>query len=304
VCAAGVGRYASRRGRRGDLVGDGDAADAVRACDSPSLVQRTESMATLRARLAWRGDTPIVQLGGCMPTPLLAPVAPRADVDALVDAMLAARGYAAPQPPAPAPSLDGRGALAAAWWDRSLAYGADAQLAAAPVAVPYAEAIVARDADAHAEAPTMRALAAWQAEQPPWATRCVVPTDARTFVPLAYPTERPYPDYLYGLTSAGRALPGADATQPSAVTSMPCVASLRASPDTLAIVARARAWVVEVLEGHAPLAAYGLDEGMDRDAVLELRETLERLSDAYGTEPMDAAEPGTDEEWVDDAWDV
>ncbi|WFD18938.1 mtDNA inheritance, partitioning of the mitochondrial organelle [Malassezia caprae] len=256
------------------------------------LVQRSESMATLRARLAWRGDTPIVQLGGCAPTPLLAQVAPRADVDALVDAMLAARGYAAP--PAPAPPFDGRGALAAAWWDRSLAYGADTSLVL-PLGVPYAETVVARDADALAEAPTMQALAAWQAEQPPWATR--------TFVPLAYPTARPYPAYLYGLTSSGRVLPDADTSEPAAVTSMPCVASLRASPDTLAIVERARSLVIEALEGHT-LTAYGVDEGMDRDAMLELRETLERLSSAYGTDAVDTAEPGTDEEWADDAWDV
>lgn len=258
-------------------------------------------MATLRTRLAWRGDTPIVQLGGCAPTPLLAQVAPHADVDALVDAMLAARGYAVP--PAPAPPFDGHAALAAAWWDRSLAYGADASLVL-PSAVPYAETIVARDADALAEAPTMQALAAWQAGQPPWATRCVVLTDARTFVPLAYPTARPYPAYLYGLTSTGRALPNAHTSEPSVVASMPCIASLRASPDTLAIVERARSLVVEVLERHAPLAAYGMDEGMDRDAVLELRETLERLSNAYGAEAADTAEPGTDEEWADDAWDV
>ncbi|WFD26066.1 mtDNA inheritance, partitioning of the mitochondrial organelle [Malassezia nana] len=255
------------------------------------LRQRTDTMASLRGRLAWRGDTPLVQLGGCLPTPLLAPVATTSEVDTLIDTLLAAKGYATS---APKPLFDARAALASAWWDCSLSYGGGT--GAAPVAVPYAECLVARDGQPQAEGPTMRALAEWQAGQPPWMTR--------TFVPRAYPTERPYPDFFYGLTSDGRVLPEADTSVRASVSSVPCVASLRSSPDTLALVERARCWVVDVLEDFVPLATYGLEGGMDRDAVLDLRETLERLCDAYGTERSEDAEPGTDEEWVDEAWDL
>lgn len=160
-------------------------------------------MTSLRGRLAWRGDTPLVQLGGCLPTPLLAPVATASKVDTLIDTLLAAKGYATS---APTTCFDARAALASAWWDCSLPYGGGA--GAAPVAVPYAECLVARDGQPQAEGPTMRALAEWQAGQPPWATRCVVATNAVHLCLGPILPSGPTPTFFTALHRTGARYPG------------------------------------------------------------------------------------------------
>lgn len=121
------------------------------------------SLHDLRAQLTWRGGTSLAQMGGCLPTPLLAEVrAPTSAVDALVDAMLAKRGIQVhDQAPPAVVKLD------AYWWDAALAYGTSyatrTRAESEARRVPYAEAAVARDADAMAQGPTMQSLAAWQA---------------------------------------------------------------------------------------------------------------------------------------------
>ena len=67
----------------------------------------------------------------------------------------------------------------------------------------------------------------------------------------------------------------------------------------------ARRLVADVLASHAPLSLYGVHEGTvgGRDGLAEVRERLEYLCDAYGGVPDDA-EPGTDEEWESDGYDV
>ena len=203
-------------------------------------------------------------------------------MDALLQAMLAQRGIAHPRPdrvPAAAKRLRD------AWWDASMPW-ADAN---DPSATPYAEAVVARDADSKAEQPTMDALAHEYPLSEPFVSR--------TFVPVAYPIEPAYPPILHGLTSDGRPWAGDEKVN---VTSMPCISSLRTSPEMRCIIKEARSFTLDVLQGHAPLSMYGMEKD-DRDVLVDVRETLETLYDVYGGVDDDQG-PGTDEEWEVDAW--
>ena len=160
------------------------------------LARRTESMYSFRTRLNWRGDTPISQLGGCLPTPLLADERHTDPLDILMQSMLARRhGKESIIHKDTAEEASKR--LAAAWWDASLpvatfyqskckASSADtlaANPASNPVAstIPYAECFVARDADANAEKPTIDALAYDEQLPEPLVTRYVI---AENFVSL------------------------------------------------------------------------------------------------------------------------
>ena len=245
------------------------------------LMHRTDSMHTLRMRLQWHGDTRLAQLGGCMPTPLLAEERPD-PMDALLQAMLAQRGIAHP-PPDRVPAAAKR--LRDAWWDASMPWAN----ASDPGATPYAEAVVARDADSKAEQPTMDALAHEYPLSEPFVSR--------TFVPMAYPIEPTYPSILHGVTSDGRPWAGDEKVN---VTSMPCISSLRTSPEMRCIIKEARSFTLDVLQGHAPLSMYGMEKD-DRDVLVDVRETLETLYDVYGGVDDDQG-PGTDEEWEVDAW--
>ena len=160
------------------------------------LARRTESMYSFRTRLNWRGDTPISQLGGCLPTPLLADERHTDPLDILMQSMLARRhGKESIIHKDTAEEASKR--LDAAWWDASLpvatfyqskcrASSADtlaANPASNPVAstIPYAECFVARDADANAEKPTIDALAYDEQLPEPLVTRYVI---AENFVSL------------------------------------------------------------------------------------------------------------------------
>ena len=290
---------------------------------STRLRERTESLASLASRLNWRRDTRVAQLGGCFPTPLLADVRTAPDaVDAWIDAMFASRQRSRPlglrmQPDASATSAADSGTrgaktLAQSWCDYSRAYCATfGSVSEAAAKSPYAECFVARDDDAQAKVPTLDAIAHWNTSGAPFMQAYVraSPTYSREFAPVAYRVEDAYPQFFDGVTRDGRALPEITG-QARPVASAPVVTSLRTSPDTLETLLGARAFVVDVLTGHTPLAAYGvgapeLDGHLDRDALVDIRETLETWCEAYGGVPEDDAQPGTDEEWEDnDAWDV
>lgn len=137
-----------------------------------------------------------------------------------------------------------------------------------------------------------------------------------TYTPLAFPLQSAYPTFFANLTRDGRPLPAETETQ-TQPTSLPVVASLRTSPDTVGLLRDARALVRHVLTRREPLEAFGLASGArtaldDSDGVVggldglrELRETIESAYAAYGAEEDTPGEPGTDEEWEeDDAWDI
>lgn len=125
-----------------------------------------------------------------------------------------------------------------------------------------------------------------------------------------------YPSYFHGLLRDGRPRPGGE-DEPSSVAAFPTIASLRTTPDSVALLRNARDFVTSVLSGHEPLGAYGIASGAraalddaegclgGRDGLREMRESIESLCAAYGAEDEVQAEPGTDEEWEDDeAWDI
>lgn len=97
---------------------------------------------------------------------------------------------------------------------------------------------------------------------------------------------------------------GSETDEPVDVSSVPCVASLCTSPETLYTIQEAKRFLTSVLQGHTPREAYGLEATMDRDYLVELRESLETLGNAYGGVEEDHAEPGTDEEWDEEEWDI
>ena len=69
------------------------------------------------------------------------------------------------------------------------------------------------------------------------------------------------------------------------------------------IIKNARTTLFDVLHGHEPLGAYGLD-ACERDTLHDMRETLESLYDAYGGVDSFDDGLGTDEEGDADPWDV
>ncbi|WFD30832.1 mtDNA inheritance, partitioning of the mitochondrial organelle [Malassezia sp. CBS 17886] len=262
------------------------------------LRARDESMAGLTSRLNWRRDTPIAQLGGCVPTPPIAPLhAPSDPADILLEQWMRAKGAADPSARTPPP--DGAALLAAAWRDCSHAYGGARASRDTTRPPPYAEAAVARDSNAPAAADTAAALTAWNAAP-------------------ASLTKTAYPSIFYGLTPRGRPQSAPSASMPAvptAVRELPTTASLYTTPDTHTIVRAARNFVQRVLNGHEPLALYGVGasgaggcaasaetEGYvgGRDGLREIRERLEGWCSAYaGGVVSDEEGPGTDEEWGD-----
>ncbi|PKI84320.1 Dml1p [Malassezia vespertilionis] len=280
--------------------------------ETATLQTRTESLGNMVAALNWRRDTPFAQLAGCFPTPLLAPVRKKPDVaDALLQALFAAKNTSYEAPQHAAAAAQAAQSLAHVWTDASFAY-ADAYTAkrSAPrvLSTPYAERTMARDADAMAEKPTLAALGKRNPAN--------APIYVHNFTPLAYPISSAYPQYFYGLTSDGR--PNVNATEKfTQVNSMPTIASLRTTPDTLPLLEEARKFVCRVLTGHEPLSMFGLgasgnaraaneeSEGSvgGRDGLVEIRETLENWCEAYGG-VADEETPGSDEEWEAQAWDV
>lgn len=293
------------------------------------LRSRPEPLDALASRLNWRRDTPFAQLAGCLPTPLLAPVRSAPSVeDALIEHLLAGRhrgrsGDHRRMHPEMERAENARRAaqsLGDAWCDYSLGYGdayrKKARGAGGRGAPPYAESFVARDADRMAEEPTCDALSTLNEARPPLAHR--------SFAPLAYPVLSSYPTVFRGVTRDGRPRRALDPTPgaaaPAHPASVPVVSSLSTSPATLETLRDARRFVARILERREPLAAYGIgsapassgraatdeSEGCigGRDGLVELRETLEQCCDAYGGEPEDAVEPGTDEEWGDEVGDA
>ncbi|WFC99277.1 mtDNA inheritance, partitioning of the mitochondrial organelle [Malassezia yamatoensis] len=285
----------------------------------PTRLKDRENWSRIVAQLNWRKDTKIAQLGGVFPTPLLAEIrAEKQSADALIEAMFAAKNI--PMHTHDSKPFIESDKIQQLWRDVSTSY-ADGfldviddvhvgQPQPTSRSLPYAEALTARDADPFAEIPTLAAIQKWNPAQEP--------LFHKTFTRLAFPLQSAYPSYFTGLTSDGRPLPiGAQA--PPKVKSIPVVASMKTTPDTLAILRDAKALVNHVVSRREPLEAYGVSsagrsplndsEGAvgGLDGLREIRETLESACAAYGMEEDTAEEPGTDEEWQnddDDRWDI
>ncbi len=84
---------------------------------------------------------------------------------------------------------------------------------------------------------------------------------------------------------------------------VPVLSSLSATPSAVYRLREAREMVSEVLRGHLPLAAYGLDGEDARDSLKEVREQVEGWIDAYSVDNggdasgEDEDGMGTDEEY-------
>lgn len=172
---------------------------------STRLIER-ESWGRIVSQLNWRRDTRIAQLGGVFPTPLLAPVRGRQDpADALIDAMFAARNWHTIDAPKP-DAAQGAAALAQTWQDCTTPYRANldrvwekAEQAPSVPATPYAETIVARDADPLAEAPTLAAVHQWNPAQTPFLHTYVCVTYPAPILPWRLPSQAPTPRSFTGL---------------------------------------------------------------------------------------------------------
>ncbi|KAK0531633.1 mtDNA inheritance, partitioning of the mitochondrial organelle [Tilletia horrida] len=300
------------------------------------LRDRPESIPQLTSRLNWRQNTRIANLGGCIPTPLLAQIQSEVvkEFDP-IEAMLAARGYlATKKDKSPADRTQhwtpefGRKEVEASWIDFTpvppppLQVAGNKKRTAAPApartkarARPYAQSITARDADAGARIPTTSVMEAWSGIPSPLGTT--------HFVPLAYNVPRTtHPQFFTDLTSAGRALPDpSPATTSKRVRTLPLASGLSTGSNTAALLHSHRRFVQEAIRGHLPLRAYGIgaagaasgsgaasseeSEGVvgGRDGLKEVLERLEELLQAYDEDGAGADEEGedegrgTDEEW-------
>lgn len=155
-------------------------------------------MVDMRAQLVWRGDSRLVQLGGCIPTPLLADVRASTSVDHLIDAMFAARGLKMEALATPPSSSTDK--LGPVWWDASRSFGRlymPSTEDATAMTVPYAETMVARDADAMAEKPTLDAMQAWQKDlKEPLISSYVWSLLTQPLCPLGFPYNASVPIVL------------------------------------------------------------------------------------------------------------
>ncbi|PWN33589.1 uncharacterized protein FA14DRAFT_161364 [Meira miltonrushii] len=297
-----------------------------------------QTTATLINSLNWRRDTPIGQLGGCIPTPLLAPYAVVDRPLDPIEALLAARGYDPRKQDRKNSNRmtdTERAKIAAEAIQKSYISFAPGQNAHDGKDKPYAQFTTARD-DRMAETPTKAALEAWSALDEPAGGSC--------FVPAAFNVRwSSFPQMFRGLTSNGRPLPPThkdtneseeQKKRRTKVQSVPMLASLSTTPESAHLIADARQFIDSTLiKGHEPLTAYGIGgsrgrsgagqaaseetEGFlgGRDGLMEVRERLEELLGAYeeglaggrimSTEEEDAI--GTDEEYEDDheeEWDL
>ena len=295
-----------------------------------------ESAASLVSRLNWRRDNPIATLAGCMPTPLLAPVSSKKAFDP-IEALLAAKGYMPKQDSRPdahgqrETSADAArkaaGYIKGIWTDLSCGELLDKRTKSKtvlPSNVPFAQSVVARDADSNAQAATMAALQSMHASD------IDQPMFQSSFVPAAYNVPDSFPQLFSGLTAEGRSLQqlglDSDGTSNSTTRSLPMISSLQTSTDgTYHLLKAAKRVVTEAIDGHLPLSMYGIGqtgsagaaasedtEGVigGRDGLKEIRERLEDLASAYesGFSDSDMEEDGrgTDEEWPEDKdeWDI
>jgi hypothetical protein len=270
------------------------------------------SAASMIASLNWRRDTPIGSLGGCIPTPLLAPSSKVATMDP-IEALLASRGYGSRENGRDRRNFETpreRAVKAAGQLQKHfINYSSPNQ--STSVGSNFAENIVARDDDRLAVTPTREALEAW--------SRLQEPVGQSTFVGVPFNVETAgYPQLFRNLTSTGRPMPEGYSDVRPRVQSIPMLSSLSTSPATADILQQARKYLDKrVIKGHEPLQSFGLggargisagqaaneeSEGPlgGRDGMIEIKERLEELLGAYeGGDASEDEKLDTDEEYDD-----
>lgn len=271
------------------------------------------SAASMIASLNWRRDTPIGSLGGCIPTPLLAPTATRAAAMDPIEALLASRGYGSRGRGRNERNHDTpqeRAVKAASQLQKHfISYSTPVQSVSAKN--NFAENVVARDNDELAEAPTREALDAWSHLQEP--------IGQSTFVGLPFNIHSSsFPQIFRNLTSTGRPMPEGYSDMRPRVQTIPMLSSLSTSSSTAVMLRHARRYLDQrVIKGHEALQSFGLggargasagqaaDEESEgplggRDGLIEIRERLEELLGAYEGDDGDKSEDerlDTDEEY-------
>lgn len=278
--------------------------------------EQSTSTASLIASLNWRRDTPIGSLGGCLPTPLLAPSAVKKVAMDPIEALLASRGYGSRDRDRKEHSFDTpqeRATKAAQQIQQY--YTPFSTFNSNKVMDNFAESIVARDGDEMAANPTREALEAWNQLQEP--------VGQSTFVPLPYHIQSAnFPQLFSRLTSTGRPMPDGYNARPR-VQSVPMISALSTSSSTSSILRHALKYLdTRVIKGHDALQTFGLggargasagqaaseeSEGPlgGRDGLIEIRERIEELLGAYeGDNYSEEEEQYTDEEYQDenDEW--
>lgn len=275
------------------------------------MKSRSETLSYLTTRLNWRKDTKLVHLGGAIPLPYPTPLSstvsnPRAALDP-VDAMLQSYGYGDRdsrllQRGAPLESeseLAERGAKLAlsAWLDfslpSSLSGGASRRKKLLyNISRPFSHTAVLRNTnldDARLGLGMLDSILSHIRE----------PFGQGVYIPQSYNVLSSFPNFLSNPSEPSR--------KQSKPKDVPMLSSLAATPSSVYLLKEARDTVREALQGHAPLAAYGLDGEDAKDGLKETRELIEGWIDAYsvnndggagsGSEDGHGDEMGTDEEY-------
>ncbi|CDW99236.1 hypothetical protein [Sporisorium scitamineum] len=285
------------------------------------LKSRSETLSLLTSRLNWQRDTKLVHLGGAIPIPYPTPLTTSSasygasSVDP-VDAMLSSNGYGdgyrdsrARQRGEPLESetdLAKRGSqlVLSSWLDLSLPTGLTGSKKSKQLLYnfshPYSHAAVLRNSnldDARLGLGMLDTLL----------THIHPPFGQGVYIPQSYNILSSFPNFFTSLDAESKAITTTNANSTAKVTKpkeVPVLSSLSVTPSSVYRLKEARETLREALQGHIPLAAYGLDAEDARDALKETRELVEGWIDTYsvdnggdagGDEDGDAM--GTDEEY-------
>ena len=288
------------------------------------IKDRTETLGSLTSRLNWRRDTKLVHLGGALPVPYPTPLGSAASgsLDP-VDALMASYGYGADrdsrarQRGAPIESeseLAARGARLAlsAWIDLSLPPSLTGgektrKQLLYNLSHPYSHTAVLRDSTLDDPFLGLGMLDTLLARTHP-------PFGLGNLVAQSYNVLSSFPNFFTLLDR--RSQPITDSARSRAKVTKPkevaILSSLAATPSSVYLFQEARETIREALQGHTPLAAYGLNAEDARDSLKEQRESVEGWIDTYSVDGDEDDEGmGTDEEYdvdqkIDDGldWDV
>ncbi|GAC95982.1 hypothetical protein PHSY_003560 [Pseudozyma hubeiensis SY62] len=277
------------------------------------LKSRSETLSSLTARLNWRRDTKLVHLGGALPVAYPAPLSSSSIAGSMdpVDALLKSYGYGdsdsrARQRGAPLESesdLSARGAkhLLSTWIDLSLPTHLSGgekrrKQLLQHLSRPYSHTAVLRNSNLDQARLGLGMLDSILSQINP-------PFGQGVYIPQSYNVLSSYPNFFTLLDKHSNPLTEATTQSSRKVARpkhLPVLSSLSATPSSVYLFKEARDTVNEVLNGHLPMIAYGLDGEDARDGLKEIRENIEGWIDAYSVGEEDEEEEngmGTDEEY-------
>ena len=289
------------------------------------LKSRSETLASLTSRLNWRRDTKLVHLGGSLPMPYPTPVSATAsshdrNLNAAADPLevfLQSYGYGSDrdarlrQRGAPIESRSdlidrGVGLALSSYVDLSL----PSSLAGGEkmrkkllynLSRPYSHTAVLRNSnleDARLGLGMLDSMLAHIRE----------PFGHGVYIPQSYNVLSSFPNFFANLDSSSKLITDQNLESTNArrvkPKDVPVLSSLAATPSSVYLLKEAMETVKEALNGHAPLAAFGLDSEDARDGLKEVREQIEGWIDAYSVNNDGGSEDdnegsgmGTDEEY-------